>query len=223
MTEGILLVDKPASMSSFSMVAAARRRLGVKKIGHGGTLDPFATGLIVLLIGRNYTKRADEFLNGDKEYLATLQLGMATDSFDCEGTTTLQSDKIPSLQEIQQVISSFQGHIQQVPPMFSAKKINGVRLYELARKGQEVERKAVSCHVVIEFIRYSYPTLEIRVTCSKGTYIRALADDMGKLLGSYAHLIQLRRVRSGRFCLADSIQFTTLKDPLATIALQRCE
>lgn len=210
--EGILLVDKPENMSSFAVVAKARKRLGVKKIGHGGTLDPFATGLLVLLVGRNFTKRADEFLQGDKEYRACLKLGVATDSYDHDGSETAHSDKIPTQQEINDVLKQFQGTIDQVPPMFSAKKINGVRLYELARKGETVERKAVRVTVDISFIRYEYPELEIEVRATKGTYIRSLADDIGKALGSYAHLIALRRLRSGRFSLEESVDLAALQN-----------
>ncbi len=213
MTEGILLVDKPASMSSFAVVAAARRKFGVKKIGHGGTLDPFATGLLVLLVGRNFTKRAGEFLEGDKHYLATLKLGESTDSFDCEGTIVETSDVIPSHEQVVEVIERFQGALEQVPPMFSAKKVGGVRLYELARKGKTIERKAVKVTVEITLIRYSYPEVEIEVRCSKGTYIRSLAEDIGRALGSLAHLISLRRLGSGRFSLKDCINFQDLRDP----------
>jgi len=220
MNEGILLVDKPAKMSSFSMVYAARKRLGVKKIGHGGTLDPFATGLIVLLVGKNYTRRASQFLDGDKEYIAKMRLGEATDSFDCEGAIVAESDKIPSLQEIEEVIASFQGTISQVPPMFSAKKINGVRLYEHARKGRVIEREPVLVHVKIEEVRYSYPALEFRVSCSKGTYIRALSDDIGKALGTFAHLQELRRTRSGRFTIDDCIAYSKLIDPNCEVRLR---
>ncbi len=217
MNEGILLVDKPANMTSFAVVAAARRRLGVKKIGHGGTLDPFATGLLILLVGRNFTRRASEFLQGDKHYLACLKLGVATDSFDCEGKEVSHSDKVPTIEEIKEVLKNFQGALEQVPPMFSAKKIAGVRLYELARKGQVVERKAVKVQVDITLVRYEYPELEIEVKSSKGTYIRSLADDIGKALGCFAHLVRLRRLGSGRFLLQDSIHFSDLKDPQISI------
>lgn len=205
------------------MVYAARRRLGVKKIGHGGTLDPFATGLIVLLVGKKFTRRASEFLEGDKEYIATMRLGIRTDSFDCEGQVTEQSDKIPTLEEVEAVIASFQGTISQVPPMFSAKKINGVRLYELARKGRVVEREPVLVHVAIDNVQYSYPELTFRVTCSKGTYIRSLSDDIGKVLGTFAHLQGLRRTRSGRFTINDCIEYTTLIDPKSQVDFLRCE
>lgn len=213
MNEGILLVDKPANMSSFAVVAHARRRLKVKKIGHGGTLDPFATGLLVLLVGRNFTKRADEFLQGDKKYRAVLRLGIATDTFDLEGKELNRSTKVPTRQELEEVLTQFQGTIEQVPPMFSAKKVAGVRLYELARQGKEVERKKCTVQVEISLLGYTYPEVEIEVRCSKGTYIRALAEDIGQSLGTYAHLVALRRLGSGRFSLEDSIDFVSLQNP----------
>src|SRR5690349_9125643 len=128
MTQGILLIDKPEKITSFGVVSLLRKRTGVQKIGHGGTLDPFATGLLILLIGRNCTKRAGEFLEGDKEYQTTLSLGSATDTYDLEGTPTATSDKIPTLDEVTEVIGRFQGNLLQVPPMFSAKKIAGKKL-----------------------------------------------------------------------------------------------
>lgn len=219
--EGILLVDKPEGKSSFWCVMMARKKLGVKKIGHGGTLDPFATGLLVLLVGRNYTKRAGEFLEGDKEYLATAHLGIATDSFDSDGNETHTSDIVPTLAEIEEAMRYFHGKIKQVPPMFSAKKINGTRLYELARKGVVVERKAVFVNVSCKIIRYEYPELEFHVTCSKGCYIRTLAEDIGQKLGCYAHLTQLRRLRSGRFSIESANPIEALLTPGFEVQLAR--
>ncbi len=215
--QGILLVDKPAKMSSFSVVATLRRRTGVQKIGHGGTLDPFATGLLVMLISRAFTRRADEFLCGDKEYTATLMLGRSTDTYDCEGETLAISDKVPSLEEVQQVLASFQGPLMQVPPMFSAKKIGGKRLYEIARQGKVVERAAVPVEVSCKLVRYAYPELEIHVTCSKGTYIRSLAFDIGEMLQTHAHLCQLRRVRSGPFLIEKAVSLQQIKDPATSL------
>lgn len=211
--EGILLVDKPEGLTSFTMVAKARRKLGVQKIGHLGTLDPFATGLLVLLIGRSYTKRAEEFVADDKEYLAKICLGYATDTYDPTGVETSRSEYIPTLAHIQEVISTFQGPQMQVPPMFSAKKIAGKRLYKLAREGKVVERVAVPIVLRIELISYAYPYIELTVHCSKGTYIRSLADDIGKALGSFGHLVALRRVRSGNFFLTDACSAESLQDP----------
>jgi tRNA pseudouridine55 synthase len=199
--KGILLLDKPAGFSSFAMVAKARRIFGVQKIGHGGTLDPFATGLLVLLIGREYTKRASEFLEGDKEYQAKLFLGVATDTYDLVGKEISRSDSIPTHDQLIEALGSFQGTILQTPPMFSAKKIDGKRLYELARKGQVVERQARPVQVTTKLLSYDYPHISLHVTCSKGTYIRSIAHDLGVQLGCYAHLQELRRLRCGCFTL----------------------
>ena len=203
--EGMLLIDKPAGMTSFQVVARCRKLTGVQKIGHGGTLDPFATGVLVVLVGRKFTRMADQFLCDEKEYTATLLLGSATDTHDLEGQVTERSEYVPSLQEIEAAVAAFQGTFQQIPPMFSAKRIGGKRLYELARKGKEIERASVSvtCKITIE--EYSYPHLKIHVTCSKGTYIRVLAHDIGIKLGSFAHLIALRRVRSGNFKIGECV------------------
>lgn len=207
---GILLVDKPKGKMSFSLVSRLRKLLGVKKIGHAGTLDPFATGVMVMLIGREFTKLSDTFLNNDKEYIATLKLGVATDSFDCDGEITETSEFIPTQEMIEAAIAQFQGAIQQTPPMFSAKKIKGQKLYDLARKGLTVERQPVEITVKITFIEYNYPSLVIDVTCSKGTYIRSIADDLGKVLTCRAHLTDLKRTRSGNFPIDQCIDGKTL-------------
>lgn len=205
MNSGILLVNKEQGSTSFELVSLLRRMTHIEKIGHSGTLDPFATGLMVMLIGREFTKRSDEFLGCDKEYQATVHLGIATDSYDIEGLVMSRLSGIPSLQEIQVAIASFQGQISQVPPMFSAKKVQGKKLYDLARKGITIERQPVLVRVEIELLRYEYPELEIHVACSKGTYIRSLAHDLGQVLGTGAHLSSLKRTRSGSFSLEESI------------------
>ena len=203
--KGLLLVNKDVGETSFNLVRKLRKRLGVKRIGHAGTLDPFATGLMVMLIDREYTKRSDSFLNDEKEYIATAKLGISTDSYDCDGVETSNSKIIPSLQEIEAVIASFQGIIEQTPPMFSAKKINGQKLYKLAREGKEIERKPVKINVSTKILEYNYPNLKFQVTCSKGTYIRSIAHDIGQILGCGAHLITLCRIRCGHFLIQDSI------------------
>jgi tRNA pseudouridine55 synthase len=202
MVEGILLVDKPRGNPSFSLITALRKKLHIKKIGHAGTLDPFATGVMVLLVGRNFTKKADKFLNDDKEYIATLKLGVATDSFDCDGETVFTSDTKPTLDQILEELKHFQGTVKQTPPMFSAKKRNGKPLYLLARKGETVEREPVSVSMKVEVIKYDYPFLDLKVECSKGTYVRAIAEDLGRSLGCGAHLTELTRTRSGVYHLA---------------------
>jgi tRNA pseudouridine55 synthase len=211
--EGILLVNKPAGRTSFSLIAALRKRIGVKKIGHAGTLDPFATGVVVLLVGKKYTKLSNSFLEQDKEYLADLYLGKSTDTYDLDGQTIRVSDYVPSLHEIEGTILQFQGEIEQIPPMFSAKKINGKKLYELARQGKVVERRPVKIQVSIEIIQYAYPTLTIKVCCSKGTYVRSLAEDIGNQLGCGAHLIALQRLRSGAFHIDECLDGSLLNSP----------
>ena len=211
--EGILLVDKEKGRTAFYLVKVLRKLSGIKKIGHAGILDPFATGVMVMLIGRPYTKISDRFLKDDKEYIATIKLGEATDTFDCDGAVTRTSDCHPSLSEVEVALSDFQGTIEQVPPMFSAKKINGQKLYHLARQGIEVERKPITIHVTTTLLDYSYPYLKIRVACSKGTYIRSIANDLGEKLQAFGHLVALERVRSGAFHLDDCINAHDLADP----------
>lgn len=208
-------MDKPRGKTSFSLVAALRRILGVKKIGHAGTLDPFATGVMVMLIGRDYTKLSDQLLSADKEYTACMHLGKATDTYDCDGEVISESPHIPTAQEIMQALPSFQGEIEQVPPMFSAKKINGQKLYDLARQGKTVERAPVKVKVDMQVLEYNYPLLHIHVTCTKGTYIRSLAHDLGVKLGCGAHLTTLRRTRSGQFSIDNCVDGSSLGDKAA--------
>ncbi|WP_194844400.1 tRNA pseudouridine(55) synthase TruB [Candidatus Clavichlamydia salmonicola] len=210
--EGLLLVDKPQGRTSFSLIRRLTRLLGVKKIGHAGTLDPFATGVMVILVGRNYTRLSDKLLFQDKEYLAFVSLGATTDSYDCDGKIVGRSKKIPTLSEIESVITHFQGEIQQIPPMFSAKKVNGKKLYEYARKGQTIERAPCTIKVTSELLSYDYPEISIRVSCSKGTYIRSIAHEMGLLLGCGAYLRNLQRSRSGQFLLSECLDGKLLED-----------
>jgi len=211
--EGILLLDKERGRTAFYLVKVLRKISGIHKIGHAGTLDPFATGLMVMLLGRPYTKIANHFLNDDKEYVAVIKLGQATDTFDCDGQPTKKSDRIPTLSTIEEVVSEFQGAIEQIPPMFSAKKVRGQRLYALARKGIEIERQPIQIHVAITLLDYSYPHLKIRVSSSKGTYIRSIANDIGEKLECYGHLTALKRTRSGFFHLKDCIDAKILSEP----------
>ncbi|HRW58039.1 MAG TPA: tRNA pseudouridine(55) synthase TruB [Chlamydiales bacterium] len=203
--EGVLLINKTPGKTSFSIISELRRKLNVKKIGHAGTLDPFASGVMVLLVGKKYTTLSNQFMGCDKEYWAELKLGYQTESFDPETPEILISNAIPSEMQINEVLKQFQGEIEQIPPMYSAKKINGKKLYQLARKGQTVERPAQKIKVQIELIDYSYPNLELKITCSKGTYIRSLAHDIGNSLGVGAYLQKLTRLRSGSFHLKDCL------------------
>jgi len=202
--EGILLVNKPAGITSHDVVARLRRITGVKKIGHAGTLDPFATGLMILLVGKNYTRKSAHFTGQDKAYHARLYLGIATDSYDIDGKKTAESDYIPSEEEVFASIEEQNGERLQTPPMFSAKKIKGKKLYQLARQGVEVARPPVQVHLETTLLSYTYPHVEIAVSCSKGTYIRSIAHEMGEKLTCHAHLDQLVRTRCGDFLLENS-------------------
>lgn len=211
--EGILLINKPAGRTSFSLVAQLRRLSKIKKIGHAGTLDPFATGVMVLLIGRDFTRKSSDFLTCNKAYRATVKLGSSTDSYDLTGTVTASSDVIPEIADVYRVLEKYQGEIQQTPPMFSAKKIGGKKLYELARKGKEIEREAQNVTVQTTLVSYSYPYLVLDVECSKGTYIRSIADDIGKDLKTFGHLEKLTRTKSGSFLLEECVDGNMLDAP----------
>lgn len=210
---GLLLVDKERASTSFQIVSQLRRLTKERTIGHAGTLDPFATGVMVMLIGREFTRKSDTFLTSDKQYRATLFLGASTDTFDLDGQVISRSDLIPTLHQIEQAILPFQGEILQVPPMFSAKKIEGQKLYDLARKGISIERQPVKVRLAIQFVSYIYPHLELIVDCSKGTYIRSLAQDIGQALGCGAHLSSLVRLKSGTYTLEECIPQAHLKNP----------
>lgn len=196
------------------MVSLLRRVTGIRTIGHAGTLDPFATGVMVLLIGRTYTRMSNQFLNQDKQYRARVHLGVSTETDDPEGLVTATSLLIPTREHIESAILQFQGTTSQLPPMFSAKKVQGKKLYELARKGITIERVAVQVTMHIEILEYVYPYLDIDVHCSKGTYIRSLAHDIGQALGCGAHLTALQRVRSGAFTIEECCEVECLTDPL---------
>ena len=205
-------MDKPRGKTSFSLVSALRRLTRIRKIGHAGTLDPFATGLMVMLVGKNFTRLSQDYLCQDKEYECKMLLGISTDSYDCDGKTVAISSHIPVLADIEKALKSFQGTILQTPPMFSAKKIDGKKLYELARRGLEIERKPISVTMTTTLLGYAYPYLSLNVTCSKGTYVRTISHDLGNLLGCGAHLSELRRLRSGTFHVKDSINGVLLYD-----------
>ncbi|MGK5595536.1 MAG: tRNA pseudouridine(55) synthase TruB [Parachlamydiaceae bacterium] len=214
--EGILLINKPQGKTSFSLVGALRRILKVKTIGHAGTLDPLATGVMVLMVGKKYTRLSSQLLCQEKEYLAEISFGKTTDSYDSDGEVTSSSPLVPMRKDVEEALRSFQGEIFQIPPMFSAKKVNGQKLYDLARKGKMIEREPVKVTVETRFIDYSYPKLVLKVCCSKGTYIRSIAHDLGQNLGCGAFLSGLTRLRSGPFLLEDCIDGNLLFDHDAT-------
>lgn len=214
--DGILILDKPAGITSHDVVARVRRVLKTKRIGHTGTLDPFATGVMVVLVGK--ATRLAQFLERDeKEYEALVQFGFETDTGDVTGSRTadcgMRNEEVAVMLahlDWSTVLQRFRGAIQQVPPMYSAKKVDGKKLYELARKGIELERRPVEIRIrELEILPPAYgdppAAVRIRVACSAGTYIRTLAEDIGRTVGLGAHLTELRRVRSGRFAIDESV------------------
>lgn len=203
--EGMYLIDKPAGMSSFGVVARVRRLSGIRKVGHAGTLDPLATGLMIVLVGKSWTRQADKFLKLDKTYEVEISLGQTSVTGDAEGELKYCSNTIPSLAKVNQIIEQFIGTIEQTPPIYSAIKIAGQPAYKRARKGEKPELKArqVKIHS-IEKIKYSYPLISFTASVSSGTYIRSLATDIGKSLGTGAYMSKLRRIRIGEYDISSA-------------------
>ncbi|MBI2870567.1 MAG: tRNA pseudouridine(55) synthase TruB [Candidatus Omnitrophica bacterium] len=210
--DGILIVDKPQGRTSHDVVDFVRRRFSIRKVGHAGTLDPLATGVLVVLLGQA-TKQARRFMNDDKEYDATLRLGITTDSGDAWGKVLSTREPIQvESGRIEQVFQEFRGEILQIPPMVSALKYKGRRLYKLAREGKVVPRlpRRVTLHeLAITEIRL--PWIDFHLTSSKGTYVRTLCHDIGERLGCGAHMSRLMRVRSGGFRLSDGVTIPELE------------
>ena len=212
--DGVLLVDKDPGFTSHNAVALCRRVLGTKKVGHCGTLDPMATGMLIIVIGKA-TKLQDRLMCEDKVYTATMKLGVETNSQDADGEVVAvkPTEGIDEAQ-VRAAFESFHREFDQVPPMYSAVKINGVPCYKLARKGKEVERKARRVRVLdyaITRVDLSRAEVEFTVHCTKGFYVRTYAHDIGQLLGCGAHLTALRRLRSGRFDISQAVDVPTLK------------
>jgi tRNA pseudouridine55 synthase len=228
--DGLLIIDKPAGITSHDVVSRVRRILGTKRVGHTGTLDPFATGVMTVVVGR--ATRLAQFLDKDeKEYVATVRFGFETDTGDVTGSpkSQVQRPKPVCAEDVEAVLPQFIGEIEQVPPMYSAKKVDGKKLYESARRGIEVERKPQ--RISIGKLQVTTAPLEgnselgtcdlgLTVACSAGTYIRVLAEDIGRAVGVGAHLAALRRTSSGRFDLTQAItldDLATLVDPTAAL------
>ncbi|HEY7584670.1 MAG TPA: tRNA pseudouridine(55) synthase TruB [Acidimicrobiia bacterium] len=225
---GLLVVDKPRGITSHDVVAQARRVTGIRKIGHAGTLDPIATGVVVLALGRA-TRLIRYVQDQEKEYEAFVQFGVATDTLDADGTETARARMTFDQQTLMDALLAFRGEIEQVPPMVSALKHEGKRLYELARSGVEVDRqpRLVTIHELElnDFFPGEFPSAELRVVCSKGTYIRSLADDIARSLGGRAHLLSLRRTRVGVFDLSHAVTIeglaswaSHLRDPVEAVS-----
>jgi tRNA pseudouridine55 synthase len=243
--DGVLIIDKPAGMTSHDVVALVRKIIGERRVGHTGTLDPFATGVLVVLVGR--VTRLAQFLSGaEKEYEAVIRLGYRTDTGDITGARVLseppavaggphakaQSAQSFSKEEIELALANLRGEIEQTPPMYSAKKIAGQKLYELARRGEEVERKAVRVTISqFDALPSESPLLKtnddgtsdlsVRVVCSAGTYVRTLAESVGERLSVGAHLSELRRTRAGRFKITDAITLDRLNEVAQSGAIEQ--
>jgi tRNA pseudouridine55 synthase len=205
--DGVLLIDKPAGMTSHDVVDCVRRHFGFKKVGHCGTLDPAATGLLILVLERA-TKLQDRLMSDDKAYEGTMILGVSTDSQDADGAIIAEKPVPPlTAEDIEEVLAKFRGDIQQIPPMVSAVKHQGTPLYKLARKGQTVEREPRLIHIYdLRVLSLELPRITFRVACTKGTYVRTICSDVGDLLGCGAHLHELRRTRSGKFDVTEAHQ-----------------
>lgn len=206
-TAGFILIDKESGWTSHDVVAKVRRHVG-GKVGHAGTLDPMATGLLVLAVGG--ATRLLRFVQAShKEYLATAMFGVATDSLDADGAVMSREPMVVSQAQVEAVLDRFRGDIVQVPPMVSARKVEGKRLYELAREGKVVEREArpvtIESLEIVDFAPSDYPEVGFRVVCTTGTYVRTLADDVARALGGRAHLVSLRRTRNGSLSVSDAV------------------
>jgi tRNA pseudouridine55 synthase len=209
--DGALLVDKPAGPTSHDVVEVIRRQFGLPKVGHAGTLDPAATGLLIILLGRG-TKLSEKLMSDDKVYAGWMKFGETTNSYDADGEVTASATVPPlDVEKLNAAAEPFIGDLQQTPPMVSAVKKDGVPLYKLARKGIEIVREPRLVHIYnYRFTAYEEPYAAFRVACTKGTYVRSLAHDLGQKLGCGAHLATLRRAVSGKFDVADAVEFEQL-------------
>ena len=209
--DGALLVDKPAGPTSHDVVDAIRRHFHLKKVGHCGTLDPNADGLLVIVLGRA-TKLSEKLMSADKVYAGSIRFGQSTDTYDADGTVTAELPVPPlTIEQLNTAAQEFVGDILQTPPMVSAAKVGGVPLYKLARKGVEVERKPRLVHVYdLRFTSYQEPIATFQVTCTKGTYVRSIAQDLGQKIGCGAHLSNLRRLQIGRFSVDDALPLSSI-------------
>ena len=203
--DGAILIDKPAGPTSHDVVDAIRRRFQIKKVGHCGTLDPNATGLLIIVLGRG-TKLSEKLMGDDKVYEGAIKFGETTDSYDCDGELTASLPVPPmTLDQLNGEAAKFVGDLMQIPPMVSAIKKNGVPLYKLARKGVEIEREPRLVHIYnFRFTGYELPVGAFKIACTKGTYVRSIAHDLGQKLGCGAHLTTLRRSVSGKFDVAEA-------------------
>lgn len=215
---GFLIVDKPQGWTSHDVVAKCRNLLGIRKIGHLGTLDPIATGVLVLAVGRDATKKVSEHIKADKEYTVEMELGKSSDTYDADGIIQVTPPDYPALtpEQIETELAAFWGTTLQTPPAYSAKKVDGKRAYKLARAGQEVKLQPREVHMQGRDVQVEWPFVRCTVEVSSGTYLRSLVHDLGQVLGSGAIMTALRRTRVGNFRLEDAITLEELaKNPSA--------
>ena len=214
---GFLNIYKPAGMTSHDVVYKIRKISGIKQVGHTGTLDPFAEGVLPVCLGK--ATRLIEYLTDDKEYLATVQFGKSTATYDLEGEVTNISAFKVNENDILTALKNFEGEIEQLPPIYSAIKVNGKKLYDYARKGQDVEikpRKVFIEKIELKSFDYENQSAEILIKCSKGTYIRSIAHDLGKITGAYAYLTKLTRTQAGKFIINDAIKLDEIENNFST-------
>jgi tRNA pseudouridine55 synthase len=215
--DGLILVNKPSGMTSHDVVNVARRAFGIRRIGHAGTLDPMATGLLILGVGKA-TKKLGDITGSPKTYNAEITLGATSTTDDKEGVIEKSTNVQPTLERIQDVLEKFTGEILQTPPIFSAIKINGQRAYKIARRGETIkmEPRRITIHK-IELVSYKYPLLEIKTDVSSGTYIRSLARDIGRELQTGAYLSKLERTSIGKYKLKDAVELEKIQEAILLV------
>jgi tRNA pseudouridine55 synthase len=214
---GVLVIDKPVGMTSHGVVQAVRQGTGIRRAGHTGTLDPRASGVLVVLVGP--AVRLSEYVSAsDKRYQAIIRLGETTDTYDGDGEVIRRSPVDITAEQIEEALTQFEGTVEQIPPAYSAKRIQGKKAYELAREGEEVELEPKEIDVYhLELLEWDPPEAIVDVFCSSGTYVRSLANDLGEVLGCGGHLVGLRRTKSGEFALRDAIQLRKLQEALMLV------
>lgn len=211
--EGIFAVNKPKGMTSHDVVAIVRKKTGVKRVGHGGTLDPAATGVLVIAVGRENTKLLNQFVKGEKGYIAEVFLGARSDTYDAEGIVENVNQNLqPHKSEIEELSKQFVGEISQIPPIYSSVKINGKPAHRRVRKGEKIELKPRNVSVKsIDILEYTYPILKLKIVTGPGVYIRSIANDLGAALGTGGYLTSLKRTRVANFQLKDAKNIEELK------------
>jgi len=222
-SSGFLLVNKPSGPTSHDIIDELRRITGIRKIGHAGTLDPFASGLLIIAVGRQATKEISRFVKMDKEYIAEIELGRESDTLDRTGKIKInQATKIINQGTVEKILEQFTGKQKQLPPMYSAKKVGGKKLYELARRGETIAREPAEIDIYeLKILSYDWPKLKIKISCSSGTYIRSLVHDLGQALGCGALTSELERTAINGYNLTEANNLQTLQKNWQTYLIIR--